>query len=137
MDKRLVTDRPTIRAHKRQFTWQILMPVILVVLIMFIAGGFVIADAVLGQGQIRGWADISVIWLIIPAFFFGLAFLVVLITTVYGMAKLLPAIPLFTGKAQGIFLNLAAATHKLADGVIKPLVWFHQAQAALKSIFKR
>jgi hypothetical protein len=136
MDKRLTTDRPTIRAHKRQFTWQILMPVILAVLIILAAGGFVIADAVLGQGQIRAWADISVIWLIIPAFFFGFALLVILVTTVYGMAKLMQIIPLYTGKAQGIFNQLAAAVHKLADGVIKPFVWFQQAQAALKSIFK-
>jgi hypothetical protein len=137
MDKQLSAGRPTILAHRRQFAWQILLPVLLVVLATLVAGGFVIAEVISGQGQARGWADISLIWLIIPAFFFGLVFLVVLITTVYGMAKLLQFIPPYTNKAQAIFVKMAAAIHKLADGVIKPFVWAGQAQSTLRSIFKR
>jgi hypothetical protein len=136
MDKQLSASRPTIRAHKRQFAWQILLPVILAVLTVLIAGGFVIANVISGQGQARGWADISLIWLIVPALFFGLAFMVILITTAYGMAKLLQVIPPYTNKAQTIFAQIAAAIHKLTDGVVKPFVWFRQSQAAIKSIFK-
>ena len=134
MENQHSVDPPTIRAHKAQFAWQILVPIILVVLIFFAAGAFVIANAVSGHGQTGLWADISVIWLVVPALFFALAFLVIVITTVYGMAKLLQLLPHYTCKAQGFFTLLSAGILKLADGSVKPFVWFRQAGAVIKSI---
>jgi len=126
-------DRPTIRVHKRQFAWQILAP-------FLVMAGLIIAGAVLvvtgGAPRTGVWADISLIWLLAPALFFALAFLVIVITTIYGMAKLLQVIPHYTGKAQGVFALLSAGTRKVADGAAKPIVWFQQAGAAIKSIFK-
>ena len=126
-------DRPTIRAHKRQFAWQILVP-------FLVMAGLIIAGAVLvvtgGAPRTGVWADISVIWLLAPALFFALAFLAIVITTIYGMAKLMQVMPHYTGKAQGIFALLSTGTRKVADGAAKPFVWFQQAGAAIKSIFK-
>jgi lysylphosphatidylglycerol synthetase-like protein (DUF2156 family) len=136
MDTQPHSDRPTIRAHKRQFTWQILMPMILVVLAGLVAGGFVIANAASGQEQVGVWADISVVWLIAPALFFALVFLAILVMIVYGMTRLLEALPPYTSKAQGIFTQVASGVRKLADGMIKPVFWLRQAGAALKSIFR-
>ncbi len=68
-------DRPTIQAHKRQFAWQILVPFLVV-------AGLIISGAVLivtgGATRSSVWADISLIWLLIPALiirvdFFGTA----------------------------------------------------------------
>jgi hypothetical protein len=126
-------DRPTIRAYKRQFAWQILVP-------FLVMAGLIIAGAVLvvtgGAPRTGVWADISVIWLLAPALFSALAFLAIVITTIYGMAKLLQGIPYYTGKAQDIFALLSARTRKVADGAAKPFVWFQQAGAAIKSIFR-
>ncbi len=125
-------DRPTIRAHKRQFAWQILVP-------FLVMAGLIIAGAVLvvtgGAPRTGVWADISVIWLLAPALFFALAFLAIVITTIYGMAKLMQVMPHYTGKAQGIFALLSTGTRKVADGAAKPFVWFQQAGAVIKSIF--
>lgn len=133
MENQRPDDRPTIHAHKRQFAWQILMP-------FLVMAGLIIAGAVLvvtgGAPRTGVWADISLIWLLAPALFFALAFLVIVITTIYGMAKLLQVIPHYTGKAQGVFALLSAGTRKVADGAAKPIVWFQQAGAAIKSIFK-
>ena len=134
MENQHSVDPPTIRAHKAQFAWQILVPIILVVLIVLAAGAFVIANGVSGPGQIVLWADISVIWLVVPALFFALAFMVIVITTVYGMAKLLQLLPHYTGKTQGFFSQFSAGILKLADGSVKPFVWFRQAGAVIKSI---
>jgi Na+-transporting methylmalonyl-CoA/oxaloacetate decarboxylase gamma subunit len=136
MDTQPHEERPPIRAHKRQFTWQILMPMALVVLAGLVAGGFVIANAASGQEQVGVWADISVIWLIVPALFFALAFLAILVMIVYGMTRLLEALPPYTSKAQGIFNQVAGGVRKLADGTVKPVFWLRQAGATLKSIFK-
>ena len=129
-------DRPTFRAHQHQFTWQILLPMILVALLGLAAGGFVIAATVVDQGQIRVWSDVSMTWLLTPALFLALGILVILITAIYGMAKLLQFLPHTTGKAQDIFALLSAGTRKVADGTTKPIVWFEQSKAAIKSIFR-
>jgi hypothetical protein len=126
----------SVHAHKVQFTWQILVPIILVVLIALAAGILVIVNAASGNGQSELWADISVIWLFAPALLFALAFLVILITTVYGMAKLLQLLPRYTGKAQEYFTLLAAGTRRLADGSARPIVWIRQIGAVIKSIIK-
>ena len=126
-------DSPTLRNHKRQFAWQILVPFLLM-------AGLIIAGAVLvvttGAPRTGDWADISVILLLAPALFVALAFLVIATTIIYGMAKLLQVIPHYTGKAQGIFALLSTGTRKLADGAAKPFVWFRQAGAVIKSIFR-
>ncbi len=127
-------DRPAVRAHKRQFAWQILVP-------FLVMAGLIIAGAVLivtgGASRTGVWADVSEIWLLIPALFFALAFLVLMITIVYGMAKLLQVIPHYTGKAQGIFALLSAGTRKVSDGATKPFVWFQQVGAVLKSLIDK
>ena len=127
-------DRPTVRIHIRQFAWQILVP-------FLVMAGLIIAGAVLvvsgGTPRTGVWADISVIWLLIPALFFALMFLIVMITVVYGMAKLLQVIPHYTGKAQGIFALLSTGTRKVSDGTTKPFIWFRQAGAVIKSIIDK
>ena len=130
-------DRPTIRSHKRQFVWQILAPMILVLLIGLTAGGLVISATVSGQGQTRVWTDVSMVWLLVPALFFALTFLLILVTTIYGMSKLLQVIPHYSGKTQVIFVMLSAETRKLADRAARPFVWLRQAGAVIKSIFRQ
>jgi len=126
-------DRLTIRTHKHQFTWRILVP-------FLVMAGLIIAGAVLvitgGAPRTGVWVDVSVIWLLAPALFFALLFLAIMITTIYGMAKLLQLMPHYTGKAVSIFALLSAGTRKLADGAAKPFVWCRQAGAVLKSIFR-
>ena len=126
-------DRPTIHAYKVQFAWQILAP-FLVMAGLIIAGALLVVTG--GTPRTGVWADVSVIWLLAPALFFALGFLVIVITTVYGMAKLLQVMPHYTGKTQGIFARLSAGTRKLADGAAKPIVWSRQAGAVIKSIFR-
>jgi uncharacterized membrane protein YhdT len=134
MENQPPVDRPTIRAHRRQFAWQILLPFLVV-------AGVIIAGAVLivkgGASRTSVWADVSVIWLLVPALFLALALMVLVITIIYGMVKLLQIMPRYTGKTQGMFIRLSAGTLKVADGSTKPFFWFKQAGAVIKSIFRR
>jgi hypothetical protein len=126
-------DSRTIHTHKRQFTWQILVP-FLVMAGLIITGAVLIVSGVAARTGI--WTDISVIWLLAPLLIFALLILVIMITTIYGMAKLLQVLPHYTGKAQGIFTLFSAGTRRIADGAARPFVWFQQAGAVLKSIFR-
>ena len=126
-------DRPTIKIHNRQFAWQILVP-------FLVMAGLIITGAVLivtgGADQTRVWADVSLIWLLIPALVIALILLVLIITIIYGMIKLLQILPLYTGKTQDIFARISAGSRKVADGSTKPFFWIKQAGAVAKSIFR-
>jgi hypothetical protein len=102
--------------------------------------GLIIAGAVLiatgGAARNSVWADVSVIWLLIPALIIALTIMTLVVTTIYGMAKLLQILPHYTGKAQGIFSQVSSGTRKLGDGAARPFVWFHQAGAVIKYIFR-
>jgi hypothetical protein len=129
MVKQPPVDRPTARAHKRQFAWQILVPFLMMTGLIF-AGAVLVVTG--GAPRASVWADVSVIWLIAPVLFIALVFLAIVITIIYGMAKLLEVVPHYTGKAQGIFTRLSGGTRKVADGAAKPFVWIRQAGAVIK-----
>jgi hypothetical protein len=123
---------PTIRAHRRQLVWQILIP-------FAVMAGLVVTGAVLvvwGEApQTRVWADISIMWLIAPLLALALVLVTALVFAIVGLAKLLQMAPRYTVRAQSISLIAAAGARKAADGIVAPYVWFEQAKAALKSIF--
>ena len=132
MDAPKPVNSPSVQAHKRQFAWQILVP-------MLVVAALIVATAVLvaiGATATRTWADVSTIWLIAPLLVFALFFFIILGVIIYGMARLLQVIPRFTGKAQDFFSLLSGWVRKIADTVIKPVVWVRQAGAILNSIFK-
>ena len=122
----------SVHAHKRQFIWQILVP-FLVVTAIIIAVAALVAS---GAEATRTWADVSTIWLITPVLVFALFFVCVLGFLIYGIARLLQITPRYTGKVQDFFGRLSGWVHVIADGTAKPFVWFQQAGAILKTIFK-
>ena len=126
-------DSSTIRLHKRQVVWQIIVPFLLVTLILLAAGVWLVTGA---TAHTRAWADVSIIWIVAPLLLLALAALALLVLLIVGMAKLLQATPRFTSRAQQVADQIAAGTRKAADGAIKPFVWIEQAGAAIKSIFK-
>jgi hypothetical protein len=127
-----MAETPSVRAHKRQVTWQILVP-------FFVVTALILVVAVLvatGATATRTWADVSTIWLIAPVLVFALFFVTVLGLLIYGFARLLQVTPRYTGKAQDFFALVSAWARTIADGAARPFVWFQQAGAVLKSIFK-
>jgi hypothetical protein len=126
-------ETPTMRAHKRQLTWQILVPFL--VMTAFIIAAAVVVVTSSGSAP-RTWADVSTIWLIAPMLVFALFFVIGLGFLIYGIARLMQVAPPYTSKAQDFFALLSGLARKFADGAVKPFVWFQQAGAIIKSIFK-
>ncbi len=134
MSNQLPDDHSTIRAHKRQFAWQILVP-FLVMAGLIIAGSLLVVTG--GSARTGVWADISLVWLLFPGLLIALGLIVISITIIYGMSKILQIIPRYTGKAQNIFNKVSAGTRQVADGATKPFIWTKQAGAVFKFIFRR
>ena len=133
MDAPRPVDSPTVRTHKHQLTWQILAPIVVTTVLILVAAVFFVTST---GSTTRTWADVSIIWLIAPMLIFALLFVIVLGFLIYGIARLLQITPRYTGKAQNFFAMFSGWTRKIADGAAKPFVWFGQAGAILKAIFK-
>jgi hypothetical protein len=121
-----------MRTHRRQLAWQILVPFFVVTAFIF----FVAVLVATGATATRAWADVSTIWVLAPMLVFALLFVAVLGVLIYGIAKLLQVTPRYTGKAQDFFALLSSWARIISDGAAKPFVWFQQAGAILKFIFK-
>jgi len=134
MADRKTPDSPTVLKHKNQFTWQILVP-FLVMAALIITGAVLAVTG--GPKQTGVWADVSIIWMLAPMLGFALLITVVLGSLIYGMAKLTQITPHYTGRAQVFADTVAAGTHKVADGAAKPIFWFQQAGATIKSLFHK
>jgi membrane-associated HD superfamily phosphohydrolase len=127
-------DTLSARAHRRQLAWQILVPFLILVALVIILAVLVATKA--GSSSNQTWSDISIIWLIAPMLIFSLLFVFLLGFLIYGIARLTQVVPHYTGMVQGFFNMLPGRTRRLADGTVKPFVWFQQAGAVIKSIFK-
>jgi hypothetical protein len=123
----------TVRAHRQQLAWQILVPFLVVTALVLAAAVLVSVGEVTTT---RTWADVSIIWLIVPMLFFALISVIMLGFLIYGIAKLLQATPHYSGKAQDFLAFLSGRMRKIADGSTQPFIWSHQARAILKSIFR-
>lgn len=126
-------DSPTVQLHKRQLTWQILVPFLVVTALVIAAAAWVVSG---GASGTRTWADVSIIWILAPLLMFALLLVIVLGFLIYGIAKLTQITPRYTGKAQHFFALLSTRTRKIANGAAKPIVWIQQAGAVIKSIFR-
>ena len=123
-------ESPSLRAHKHQRTWQILVP---------LAGmsALIIAAAVLavrgGPSQARVWADVSIIWMLMPLTIFALLLAGVLAFLIYGFYRLFLLLPVYTGRVQDFVFRGESGVRRVSDGIARPLIWIRQIGAALES----
>jgi len=127
-------DSPSVRQHKRQFIWQILVPFLILAVLIIVAASFVMTSGAAGT---RVWADVSTLWLILPILVMALVLITVLSFSIYGVSRLLKVTPKYTGKTQDFLSAVSAGARKVTNRTADPFIWIHQAGAAIKSIFRR
>jgi hypothetical protein len=127
----LFKETPSYKIHKRQLTWQILMPMFLIILAMGVACIFITTGRI---GQARLLADISVIWLLAPLMIFGLLLFVLLVGLIFALAQALKLIPGYSIRAQQLFYRLKRGIKRAADLSVAPLFWVKSAAAALSRL---
>ena len=134
MDKLTPFLRPSLLTHRRQRFWQIILPIVLFCLLIGVAGVYTIFA---GKAISRLWADVSIIWLILPLLFFVLLFLVLLIGMIYLLNKLTKNLLGISRKAQNLFTHIEHETCRVSNSVVKPFFWIHQFQSGLKSLMRK
>jgi hypothetical protein len=126
-------ESPSLRNHRRQRFWQILFPFLLVTVLVIAAGVFAVAG---GASQARAWADVSLIWLVVPILVFALLFLALLVGMIYLVARLTHAIPPISTKAQFYGRRISGGVRSVADKAVQPVVWLEQFGATLAALFR-
>lgn len=122
------------QAHKRDFIWQILVPII-IALVLVIAASVVVATG--SDASTRQWADTSTIWLLIPLLVFAFISLIGLGGMIYGMAKLLNITPIYTQQLYALICLAAEKVEDVADATAKPIFFVEGISASIKSLFQQ
>jgi hypothetical protein len=116
-------ERESYVKHRRDVTRQIILPIILVSVIGIVFAILAGFGATQNSPDISLWADISLIWLIIPLFFLALIILAVTIGVVYGLNRLLKVSPYYTGQAQTYALWFSTQVQIWTDKLINPVLY--------------
>jgi hypothetical protein len=127
----------SFQRHKKQYFWQILLPVgvggllvlAIAVMVILTAGG---TDA---GGPVSQWADTSLIWMSIPVLIFALLIGVVLIFFVYLIAQLLKVLPYYTSLAQQYTQLFSVKIKYWLNKIVSPFFTVSSFQARISAFF--
>jgi hypothetical protein len=124
----------THQAHRREVFRQITLPLLLGGLILLAAAVAVLVLGVRGQGDLRRWADTSLIWLIAPMMVFALLFLALTAGLVYAVTRLLGALPPFARQVQDIFILIRFRVAEMADKLVAPVLTTQERMASWRAL---
>ncbi|NPV77225.1 MAG: hypothetical protein HPY59_12740 [Anaerolineae bacterium] len=125
----------TYQQHKRQATWQIILPLILAAAILLAIGVLASIGTFNEPALGTRWAGISMIILIIPILLGGGIFAVLITVLIYGLAKLYQVVPIYSLIARSYALKSAFFVRQWSDRMVRPFFLPKIIQASLHSFF--
>ena len=123
--------------HRNQVMKQIILPVALSALVLIGIVVWVSVATFTQGGDVGRWAAISTIWVIIPMLIGGLVVLAILGGLIYGMARLLEALPYYIGIAQDYIFIARGYIIRGADMAVKPILKLNEWLQTAKAFFER
>lgn len=130
-------NQPSYQRHKKQRFWQILAPIGAGVLLVAAVMVLIILTATGGDpgAQVSGWADTSLIWLILPVLLVAVGVALLLFALVYLLARFLKILPSYISLVQN-YATLAAVQVKYwSDKVVAPLITVKSSWAGISGLF--
>lgn len=122
----------TYAKHRRDVFWQITFPLVIGMLLLLAAVALIIFSAIQPVTDVGRWADVSLMWLIVPSLFFALILLVLLIAFVYLISFLLRLIPHYALIVQLYFEAGKNKVSQLSNLMIEPLLRMRSVWAAMR-----
>jgi|SRR5688572_17358372 hypothetical protein len=123
--------------HRKQLTWQIVLPVVLMVLLTIALIVLINVATFRDNGDVARWAAISTIWIVVPIMIGMLIFLILLVGLIYLLSKLLGITPRYTGLAQDYVHKVAGAIKRGLDAIVKQFIEIQGVLASLREFFGR
>lgn len=142
MSDTLPADQPqrnpdTYAAYKRDVFRQITLPTLVGLIVILGLSIAVIYAAASGNSQVSRWADISLVWLLLPVIFLSLLFLALLVGITFLITRLLHIFPVYAYKVQ-IFFNQAQTWIKSGtDIAVEPILKINSFLASARTLLRR
>jgi hypothetical protein len=108
--------------HRHETRMQIYLPLIIGIVLVLAGVVAIIIYGVRAESTLRRWADVSLIWVIIPAMFIGIIFMIVAIGLLFAITRILGVVPAYGSLLQGYFHQLQAKAFQLSDALVEPLL---------------
>jgi len=118
--------------HRREVFWQITLPLVIGSLLLLAAIAAIILSATQPVTDVGRWADVSLMWLIMPSLFFALIILVILIGFVYAISLLLRVIPRYACTVQLFFEKGKGKISQITNLIVEPILRIHSIWAAAR-----
>jgi hypothetical protein len=122
----------TFQKHQKEVLWQITAPLIICVVVIILLMAVSVSPAV----EQSLWADISLIWIILPNMVIALLMIVLLAGLIYGLIKLTGVMPYYAHKVQGFFNQVKYHTQKMDNRLVEPIVKGKAVSASVRKLFE-
>ncbi|HEX7973228.1 MAG TPA: hypothetical protein VF498_02380 [Anaerolineales bacterium] len=124
----------TRKAHQREVLWQITVPLIVGLLALLA----LCVLAAIGPAAVASrWADVSLIWLILPMFIVLLIIIAIFGGIAFGVIKLIGVLPIYSRKVQDLFVMIGAQVRRFSDMAVEPVLRVHGFKASLQRLRRR
>jgi uncharacterized membrane protein len=109
--------------HRKEVFWQITIPLMIGILLVLVAVTVVLLSATHAATNLSRWADVSLIWLILPSLLIAFIFFIILIAFTYLITIVLKMTPPYariiqlyfeTGKSKVVFYS-----NKVTEPIVK------------------
>ena len=108
--------------HKKEVFWQITFPMLIGVVIMILMLVFVYLTITVGSSDLSRWADVSLIWLILPSLFLALIFMAFIAAFIYLISMVIHLTPRYS-RLVHLYLELARSrVVQISDQITNPIV---------------
>ena len=134
-DNNLVTKREAERKHQQQFTWQILIPILVAVLLALAIGVLSILAAGQEPEMNEKWAQIATVLLILPILLLGLILFVLIILSSQQISRLSKFLSPYLVKFSALVDRTGGIAMNISGKTIKPLIQGKSYQAGIKRLF--
>jgi small-conductance mechanosensitive channel len=128
----------THERHRREVFWQIIFPFLVISLALLLLA---VMAAGLSAEKASKWADISIIWMIIPALIFTLLLMILLGALVFLTLRLLHLLPFYFFKGQNWFVlvnvRLGHVEDRLAEPFLRIRAWKAGASALGRQVRRK
>ena len=126
----------THAAHKREVFWQITVPLVLAVLLILAVVVAIIFSATQPVTDVSRWADVSLIWIILPSLFIALIILAITVGLVIAISQVLKVIPRYARIIQLYFEQGKGKIGQLTNLMAEPILRIHSIWAAARRASK-
>jgi len=121
----------TYARHRKEVIWQIILPVLVGLVICLVLSLLVTR---MTNDKASTWADISTIWLIIPAIVGSLILTIIMAAAIYATYWLIRELPFYSFRAYSWLRMLNTQVNRVGDKVVEPFLRGHSFSASVRKL---